>query len=113
MGGRPNALPSALPWAVQPTGLLLIIRLTPKSGRDALEGIAVLADGSAVLKARVRAAPSDGEANAALVTLLAKSLGVAPGQIAVVSGATSRVKRVMIGGGGVALAAALKKIVGD
>lgn len=110
MGERPEALPKTLPWAVQPAGLLLTIRLTPKGGRDAIDGIAVLADGSAVLKARVRAAPSEGEANAALVKLVAGSLDVAPGQVGVVSGATSRVKRVMIAGDGTALAAALEKI---
>jgi uncharacterized protein YggU (UPF0235/DUF167 family) len=97
---------------VQPAGLLLTIRLTPKGGRDAIDGIAVLADGNAVLKARVRAAPSDGEANAALLKLLAKSLDVAPGQAGVVSGATSRIKRVMIAGDGAALAMALEKITG-
>jgi uncharacterized protein YggU (UPF0235/DUF167 family) len=106
-------LPCALPWAAQPAGLLLTIRLTPKGGRDAIEGVAVLADGSAVLKARVRAAPSEGEANAALVKLLAKSLDVAPGRIGVVSGAAARVKRVMVAGDGVALAAALEKMAGS
>lgn len=107
MGGRPRSLP----WAARSAGLLLTIRLTPKGGRDAIDGTAVLADGSAVLKVRVRAAPSDGEANAALTRLMAKSLGVAPGQVGIVSGATSRIKRVMIEGDRAVLAAALEKIV--
>lgn len=101
----------ALPWIVQPAGLLLTIRLTPKGGRDAIDGVALLADGASVLKARVRAAPSEGAANAALVGLLAKSLGVAPGQVSVVSGVTSRLKRVMVQGDGAKLANALEKIV--
>ena len=53
------------------------MRLTPKGGRDAIDGIEQLADGRAVLKVRVRAAASEGEANAALVKLVAKALGVA------------------------------------
>ena len=45
------------------------VRLTPKGGRDAIDGIEELADGQCVLKARVRAAPSEGEANDALILL--------------------------------------------
>ena len=49
-----------------PDGVVVTVRLTPKGGRDAIDGIETLADGRAVLKVRVRAAPSEGEANAAL-----------------------------------------------
>jgi len=63
-----------------------------------------------VLKARVRAAPSEGEANAALCRLLAKALGVPPSRVDVVGGATSRVKRVKVTGDPRALGAALEKI---
>lgn len=95
------------PWIVSPTGLSLSVRLTPKGGRDAIDGTEVLADGRAVLKARVRAAPTEGEANAALVRLLAKALDVAPRRVSVVAGTTARIKRVMIEGDRAALAAAL------
>jgi uncharacterized protein YggU (UPF0235/DUF167 family) len=91
---------------------VLAVRLTPKGGRDAIDGVEQLADGRPVLKARVRAAASEGEANAALVRLLAKSLGVAPRQVSLVAGATARIKRLKIEGAGPALAAALEKIVG-
>lgn len=91
---------------------MLAVRLTPKGGRDAIDGVEQLADGRPVLKARVRAAASEGEANAALVRLLAKSLGVAPRQVSLVAGATARIKRLKIEGAGPALAAALEKIVG-
>ena len=63
-----------------------------------------------MLKARVRAAPSEGEANAALCRLLAKALGIPPGRVAVVGGATSRLKRVKVDGRRSALAVALEKI---
>ena len=62
-------------------GLALRVRLTPKGGRDAIDGIEQLADGTAVLKARVRAAPQDGDANAALQKLVARSVGVAPRRV--------------------------------
>jgi uncharacterized protein (TIGR00251 family) len=98
------------PWTTVADGIVLAVRLTPKGGRDAIEGIEARADGRAVLKVRVRAAASEGEANAALVRLLAKALGVAPRDVSLVAGATARIKRLKIGGTGAALAAALEKI---
>ena len=100
------------PWQVAADGLALTVRLTPKGGRDAIDGIEQLADGRSVLKVRVRAAPSEGEANDALVRLLAKSLGVAPRQVSLIAGATARIKRLEIAGAGPALAAALASVVG-
>jgi uncharacterized protein YggU (UPF0235/DUF167 family) len=58
----------------------------------------------------VRAAASEGEANAALMRLLAKALGVAPRDLSLVAGATARRKRVKIGGSSPVLAATLEKI---
>jgi uncharacterized protein (TIGR00251 family) len=98
------------PWSVQPDGLIVAIRLTPKGGRDAIDGIEALSDGRAVLKVRVRAAPFEGEANAALGRVLGKALGVPPGRVEIVGGATSRIKRVKILGDAAALGATLEKI---
>jgi uncharacterized protein (TIGR00251 family) len=50
------------------------------------------------LKIAVTAPPVDGEANAAVIELLAKQLGVARGAIEVVAGATGRRKTVRIAG---------------
>ena len=97
-------------WTVTPDGLALAVRLTPKGGRDAIEGVAQLADGRRVLKVRVRAAAVAGEANAALVGLLAAALGVAARDVSLVAGAGSRLKRLKVAGAGAALAAALEKI---
>ena len=98
------------PWAVSADGLVVTVRLTPKGGRDAIDGIEQLADGRCVLKARVRAAPTDGEANEALVRLLAQTLRMAPREIALVGGATSRIKRMLIRGDVNAVVAALERI---
>jgi uncharacterized protein (TIGR00251 family) len=106
MGASPRG---GVPWSVDAGGLSLTVRLTPKGGRDAIDGIAVLSDGRAVLKVRVRAAPTEGEANAALVSLIAKMLRVPQGQVGILSGQTSRIKRVMIRGDGATLAAAIEK----
>lgn len=91
-------------------GAIITVRLTPKGGRDSIDGVDTLADGTAVLKARVRAAPSEGEANVALCRLVAKALGVPPTRVAIVGGATSRLKRVKVTGDAQALAATLEKI---
>ncbi|MBV8474240.1 MAG: DUF167 domain-containing protein, partial [Hyphomicrobiales bacterium] len=48
------------PWRTTLDGLVIACRLTPKGGRDAIDGTATLSDGSRVLLARVRAAPEDG-----------------------------------------------------
>jgi len=102
---------SARPWTVAAGGVSLTVRLTPRGGRDAIDGIDMLADGRCVLKARVRSPASEGEANAALIRLVAHALGVAPRAVALVAGNTARIKRLTIEGEGRALAAALEKIV--
>jgi uncharacterized protein len=97
----------ARPWTAAAGGLLLDVRLTPKGGRDALDGIAPLADGRAVLKARVRAAPHEGAANAALTRLIAKAARVPTSQVTIVGGTTARIKRLRIDGEARTIAAAL------
>ena len=98
------------PWLATPSGIALAVRLTPKGGRDAIDGVERMADGRAVLKARVAAPPSEGEANAALVRLIAKAVGVPPRDVAVAAGATARVKRLTIAGDPARLIAALEKL---
>jgi len=88
--------------------LVFHVRLTPKGGRDAVEGWATAADGTAHLKARVRAVPEDGKANAALVALLAKELGLAKSALTIVSGEKARLKTVSVAGDTSALATRLK-----
>jgi len=85
-------------------GITLFVRLTPKSAKDAVEGVEATDDGRAHLKARVRAVPEDGKANAALEKLLAKWLGIAARDVCIGAGATSRLKQVMISGDPEALA---------
>jgi uncharacterized protein (TIGR00251 family) len=98
------------PWAVTADGVVLTVRLTPKGGRDSIDGIEATADGKSVLKVRVRAAPSEGDANDALIRLIAKALGVAPRAVILTTGHTSRLKRLKIAGPAIALAEALERI---
>ncbi len=88
-------------------GLSFHVRLTPKGGRDAVEGWAAASGGSEHLKARVRAVPEDGKANAALLSLLAKTLAIPKSSLRLASGATSRLKRIEVTGQNLAPIAAL------
>ena len=102
----------AAPWRPAPTGVFLAVRLTPKGGRDAIDGVEIMSDGKPVLKARVRAVPEDGKANAALIDLIAKSLRLPRSAITLAAGQTSRIKTLEIAGDGVALASALAALAG-
>lgn len=104
------ATPDRSPWSALSGGVALAVRLTPKGGRDDFDGIELLADGRSVLKARVRAAPSEGAANDALCRLIAKALGVPARDVSFAAGATSRLKRLVIAGDPAGLIAALEKI---
>jgi uncharacterized protein (TIGR00251 family) len=88
--------------------VLFSLRLTPKGGRDAIEGWQTAADGSRQLKARVAAVPEDGKANAALIALLAKSLGLAKSSVSIARGETSRVKTICLIGDAAILKAKLE-----
>jgi hypothetical protein len=100
----------SVPWATSSGGITLHVRLTPKGGRDSIDGIEQLSDGRSVLKARVRALPAAGEANAALVALLAKALDSPARSISIAAGAAARVKRVVVAGDTTALIARLEKL---
>jgi hypothetical protein len=74
------------------------VRLTPRGGADRLEGWARDDAGRVFLKARVRAAPVEGEANAALEALIARALGVPRSRVSVARGTSQRLKTVEIEG---------------
>ena len=76
----------------------LPVRLTPGASADRIDGWDVDADGRPVLKVRVRARPVEGEANAALLRLLAKTLGVPKSAVSLDRGGQSRTKMISIAG---------------
>ncbi|WP_298726609.1 DUF167 family protein [uncultured Ferrovibrio sp.] len=96
------------PYSLQEDGLRLFVRLTPKSGRDAVEGLKPTADGGAELAAKVTAVPEKGKANAALIKLLSKALKLPGGRFEIVAGETDRHKQILIHGDPAALEAALR-----
>lgn len=71
----------------------LAVKVASKSSEDAVQGWI-----GEALKVRVRAAPERGKANAAVVEVLARSLGVSRSSLRIVSGPTSPRKVVEIDG---------------
>lgn len=76
----------------------LAIKLTPGAASDRIDGWDVDPDGRPVLKVRVRARPVEGEANAALIKLLAKALGLPKSAVSLARGGQSRTKMVAVAG---------------
>jgi uncharacterized protein (TIGR00251 family) len=106
-------LAQELPWRVSGDAVLLSLRLTPKSARDAVEGIETLSNGRSVLKARVRAVPEDGKANLALLRLLADQLDCPIRALSLTSGATARAKVIRIEGEPERVIARLAALAGE
>lgn len=90
---------------------MLRVRLQPKASADRLEGMALDAAGHPYLKARVRAAPEKGKANAALEKLIAGAVGAPRSAVTVIKGGTSRLKTVCIEGADKAMEAALRHLL--
>jgi uncharacterized protein (TIGR00251 family) len=76
----------------------LAVRLTPRAGRDGLDGVGTDADGRPVLRVRLAAPPVDGAANEALIAFLAGLLDLRKKDVAIRSGHAARTKIVELTG---------------
>ena len=99
------------PWRHSTDGISVALRVTPRGGRDDIDGLERLADGRTVVKVRIRAVAEGGQANRAVTELLAKALGVPKGKVRILSGATSRLKQIVVDGDPAALGESLRKAV--
>lgn len=99
------------PWRFSTEGISIALRVTPRGGRDDIDGIETLANGRSVVKIRVRAIAEGGEANRAVTELLAKTLGVPKARVRILSGVTSRLKQVAVDGDPRALGDTLQKTI--
>jgi uncharacterized protein YggU (UPF0235/DUF167 family) len=101
------------PWRYSTGGISVALRVTPRGGRDDIEGIETLANGRSVVKVRVRALAEGREANRAVTELLAKALGVSKPSVRLLSGSTSRTKQMAVEGDPARLGEALRKLLAD
>ena len=76
----------------------LAVRVTPRGGADRVEAVEFDDDGRPLVRLRVRSAPADGEANAAVIRLIAKALGVPRSSVRIARGETARTKTLEIDG---------------
>jgi uncharacterized protein len=97
-------------WRYSAQGVAVAVRVTPRGGRDDIDGLETLSDGRSVVKVRVRAIADGGEANRAVMELLAKALGVPKRDVRLLSGATSRQKQIAIDGDPKKLGEALRRM---
>ena len=95
------------PYAAEPGGVRLSIRVTPRANRHALQGVTHDAEGRPSLGVRLAAPPVEGAANKALIRFLADGLGLRGSDIHIRSGETARVKVIFIAGDSTALLARL------
>ena len=79
-------------------GLLLSVRVTPKSSRDEVSGLHVASDGAVSLAVKVRAVPDTGKANTAVIETLAKACRLPKSAFSLVSGGTDRNKTLLVTG---------------
>jgi len=98
------------PWRYSTQGISVALRVTPRGGRDDIDGVETLANGRAVVKVRVRAIADGGEANRAVTELLAKALGVPKAKVRILSGITSRLKQIAVDGDPAKLGDTLRKL---
>lgn len=121
-------------WRIGSDGrVLLVLRLTPKAAKDAIDGIDSsggqsnsggsgagsggsgdaegCCKGTAVVKGRVRAVPEKGKANAAAAKLIAKWLGLPKSSVTLVAGSKSRIKTFAIDGDADEIAAKLEAAI--
>jgi uncharacterized protein len=99
------------PWRYSTRGISVALRVTPRGGRDGIDGVEMLADGRPVLKVRVRAIADGGEANRAVTALMAKALRVPKAKVRILSGMASRLKQVAVEGDPVKLGDALRIVI--
>ena len=97
-------------WRYSAQGVSVALRVTPRGGRDEIDGLETLANGRTVVKVRVRAIAEGGEANRAVMELLAKALGVPKASVRILSGATSRLKQIAVDGDPAKLGDTLRKL---
>ena len=98
------------PWRYSTAGISVALRVTPRGGRDDIDGVETLANGRSVVKVRVRAIADGGEANRAVMELIAKALCVPKAKVRILSGTTSRLKQIAVDGDGAKLGEALREL---
>jgi hypothetical protein len=95
-------------WTPADGGVLVAVKVQPKSGREMVGGRSALAEDR--LSIRVTAVPEDGKATLAAAKALARALDVPSSAVTLVRGATSRQKTFHVAGDPPGLIARLENL---
>ena len=77
----------------EPHAITFTVRVVPRSSRSEIVG-----EMDGALKVRLTSPPVDGAANAELIKLVAKKLGVSNSAVEIIGGQTSKTKRLRVAG---------------
>lgn len=94
------------PLTATAEGVVVTVRVTPRARREGVDGAAEIVGPhgpEGALAVRVAAPPADGAANAAVLRLLSRAWDVPPSTLTLLSGASGRLKRVLVRGNATAL----------
>jgi uncharacterized protein (TIGR00251 family) len=86
------------PFVAEKEGVRLAVRLTPRAGRNRLDGVVAETDGRMALRVRIAAPPVEGAANKALMEFLCEALDLRKADIRIQSGETARLKILFLSG---------------
>ncbi len=89
------------PLTKTPDGVVVTVRVIPRARRAGIDGAAEFAGArgaETAIAVRVTAPPADGAANAAVMRILAREWRLPPSSLEILSGASSRVKRILVRG---------------
>ncbi len=111
--GMDRTAPAEPPYSLRDGGVRLVVRLTPRAGRNGLDGVVAGVDGRPALQLRLAAPPVEGAANKALIAYLSTELKLRKADIRIVAGETARLKRLELDGDPEAIAARLAAWISD
>ncbi len=101
------------PFSLAKDGVRVALRVSPRAGRNRIDGIAAEAPAGAVLKISVTAAPEGGKANAAVIRLLSKEWRLPRGAFTITRGAGARRKTLHVAGAPDTLLARIRERMGE
>lgn len=85
-------------WQFSKKGVVIHLRVTPKASRNAITGIFIDENDKASLKVATTAQPEKGNANKAVIQIIAKTFKQARSNFTVIAGETDRRKTILIDG---------------
>lgn len=111
MTGAPS--PARPAWRERDDGISLDLRVTPGARQAGIRGVQDVGDGREALAVAVRAKAREGEANKAVIALIAGALGIAPARISLMTGARARLKSLHLEGDPQTLAQSLATLLAE